>query len=146
VRATSRLRETLARAVAGLGYELVEVELLNGGKLLRVFIDKPHGVSVNDCARVSHHLTRLLAVEDVDYGRLEVSSPGFDRPLTREADFVRFAGEKARLKLRVPIEGRRQIVGILRGLREGIVNVEADGSMFAVPFDNLERARLVPKH
>jgi ribosome maturation factor RimP len=129
--------------VLALGYELVHAEVLSG-KLLRVFIDKPHGVSVDDCARASRHLMRVLTVENVDFERLEVSSPGLDRPLTKQEDFIRFAGEKARLRLRVPVEGRRQIVGVLRGLRDGAVDIEAEGNRFAVPFDNLERARLVP--
>lgn len=143
MRVSSELNSTLSRAVLVLGYELVDAEV-SSGKLLRVFIDQPQGVSVDDCARVSRHLTRVLAVENVDYARLEVSSPGLDRALTKEADFVRFTGEKARLKLRVPIEGRRHIVGVLRGARDGAVEVEAEGGLVAVPFDNLERARLMP--
>jgi len=80
--------------VNGLGYELVDLER-SGRGMLRVFIDKPEGISVDDCQVVSNQLTRLFLVENVDYDRLEVSSPGLDRPLKKEADFVRFAGEKA---------------------------------------------------
>src|SRR3989338_7315530 len=86
--------------VNGLGYELVDFER-SGRGLLRVFIDKPKGISVDDCQTVSNQLTRLFLVENVDYDRLEVSSPGLDRPLKKEADFVRFAGQKAQLKLRI---------------------------------------------
>ena len=82
-------------AVAGLGYELVDVQASNGGRRLALFIDKPGGVTVDDCAAISRHLTRVLAVEGIDYERLEVSSPGLDRPLRKEADFARFAGHKA---------------------------------------------------
>jgi len=135
----------LERTLSSLGFELVDFELGGRGRLFRIFIDKPGGVSVDDCAFVSRHLTRLFAVEGIDYERLEVSSPGLDRRLNKEGDFVRFAGEKARLKLRVPIAGRGQIVGILRGVREGIVEVDADGARIQVPMENLERARLVPR-
>jgi len=75
------LREKLETAVNGLGFELVDLEMSNHGKLLRLFIDKPAGINVGDCALVSSHLTRLFAVENVDYERLEVSSPGLDRVL-----------------------------------------------------------------
>src|SRR5688500_19308526 len=77
------LNELLESTLAGLGYELVDLERSPRGKLLRVFIDKPDGVSVDDCVTVSNHLSRLLAVENVDYDRLEVSSPGLDRPLKK---------------------------------------------------------------
>jgi ribosome maturation factor RimP len=99
-----------------MGYELVDLEFGAGG-LLRVVIDIVGGerhVQVEDCEKVSHQLGRLFMVEDVDYDRLEVSSPGLDRPLKKAADFVRFAGEKVTLRMRVPIEGRRQFTGVLR--------------------------------
>jgi ribosome maturation factor RimP len=86
--------------VTGLGYELVDFEL-SGRGLMRVLLDQADGIAVKDCELVSHQLTRLFAVEGVDYGRLEVSSPGLDRPLKKEADFIRFCGKKVRLKLRL---------------------------------------------
>src|SRR3979490_1436025 len=89
------LEAVMEPAVAGLGYELVDVQASNGGRLLRLFIDKPGGVGIEDCAAVSRHLTRVLAVEGVDYERLEGSSPGPDRPLRKARDFARFAGHKA---------------------------------------------------
>ena len=94
--------------VNGLGYELVDFER-SGRGLLRVFIDKPEGIRVEDCEAVSNQLTRLFAVENVAYDRLEVSSPGLDRPLKKEADFVRFAGQKVQLKLRMPLAGRKNL-------------------------------------
>src|SRR5574340_456799 len=90
--------------VNGLGYELVDFER-SGRGLLRVFIDKPEGIRVEDCEAVSHQLTRLFAVENVAYDRLEVSSPGLDRPLKKEADFVRFSRQKVQLKLRILLSG-----------------------------------------
>jgi ribosome maturation factor RimP len=97
------LQGLLDNTLAGLGYELVDLERSAKGALLRVFIDKPGGITVDDCALVSNHLSRLFAVENVSYDRLEVSSPGLDRPLRTARDFARFAGQKARLKLRVPL-------------------------------------------
>ena len=97
------LQTLLAQTLSGMGYEKVEFELGSRG-LLRVFIDKPEGVSVDDCVLVSNHLTRLFLVEDVDYERLEVSSPGLDRVLNKPLDFIRFAGEQIKVKLRYPAE------------------------------------------
>ena len=104
-----------------MGYELVDVEFGAGG-LLRVVIDIAGGarhVQVEDCEKVSHQLGRLFTVEEVDYDRLEVSSPGLDRPLKKPADFVRFAGEKVTLRMRQPIDGRRQFTGVLRREERG---------------------------
>src|SRR3989337_1869744 len=102
----------------GLGCELVDFER-SGRGLLRVFIDKPEGILVDDCQTVSNQLTRLFMVENVDYDRLEVSSPGLDRPLKKEADFVRFAGQQAQLTLRMPVEGRRNFTGVMRAVAQG---------------------------
>ena len=139
------LHDLLESTVTGLGYELVDIERSPHGKLLRVFIDKPNGVNVDDCVAVSNHLSRLLAVENVDYGRLEISSPGLDRPLKKASDFVRFAGESAKLKLRVALQGQSNFVGILRGVHDGVLKLETDGKLLDLELDNLEKARLVPK-
>lgn len=140
------LHGVLEPTIFGLGYELVDLELSNHGRLIRIFIDKPSGVTVDDCALVSNHVGRLLAVEmDFDYDRLEVSSPGLDRPLKKEADFVRFSGEKVQLKVRVPINGRKNFIGVLRGIDGGLLNLEVDGVPLAIDIANLDRARLVPK-
>ena len=129
--------------VSGLGYELVDVER-SGRGLLRVFIDKPEGISVEDCQAVSNQLTRLFMVENVDYDRLEVSSPGLDRPLKKEADFSRFAGEKVQLKLRMPMDGRKNFVGMIAGVNDGILQLNVDGSLVTIALSNLDKARLVP--
>jgi ribosome maturation factor RimP len=134
------LRETLA----GLGYELADLETSRGG-LLRVFIDSPRGISVEDCARVSNHLARTFAVEGIDYDRLEVSSPGLDRPLKRPEDFGRFAGRKASLRLRLPREGRRRFEGVIASVEpEGVV-LEVEGQQLRFAFAEIDRARLVPE-
>ncbi|SEO72240.1 ribosome maturation factor RimP [Nitrosovibrio sp. Nv6] len=139
------LYELLDSTLAGLGYELVEVERSSRGRLLRVFIDKPDGVGVDDCVAVSNHLSRLLAVENIDYDRLEVSSPGLDRPLKKASDFIRFAGESVKLRLRVGLQGQRNFVGILREVNDGVLKLEVDGKMLDLELNNLEKVRLVPK-
>lgn len=134
--------------VAGLGYELVDLEM-SGKGLMRVFLDKPagdkpSGITVEDCELVSRQLTRLFAVEGVDYARLEVSSPGLDRPLKKEADFIRFRGEKVRLKLRLPLEGRKNFVGLLGEIQDGVLQLDVDGKQVPIEMSNLDKARLVP--
>lgn len=140
-----RLEKVVEPAVAGMGYELIDVQASNGGRLLRLFIDKPGGVTLDDCAAASRHLTRVLAVEGIDYERLEVSSPGLDRPLRKEADFARFAGQKADVRMRTPdATGRRKFVGVLRGAEAGQVSMELDGRVIALALDDLDKARLIP--
>jgi ribosome maturation factor RimP len=136
--------QLLDTTIVGLGYELVEWERSGKGALLRIFVDKPDGVSIDDCAQISHHLSRVLAVEGVNYDRLEVSSPGLDRVLRKERDFVRFTGEKARIKLRVALDGQRNFIGVLRAVNDGRLELEVDGKLLAFELGNLEKARLVP--
>lgn len=129
--------------LAGMGYELVDLEL-SGRGLMRVFMDQPDGICVEDCERVSHQLVRLFAVEGVDYERLEVSSPGLDRVLKKEADFVRFKGQKAKFKLRLPVNGSKQLAGIIGELKDGVVQLDMAGSSVAIELSNVDKARLVP--
>ena len=138
------LPQLLESTLEGLGYEFVDFERSGKGKMLRIYIDKPGGIMLDDCAVVSNHLSRVFAVEDVAYERLEVSSPGLDRLLRKEQDFVRFTGHKARIKVRVPVEGQRNFVGVLRDSREGKVEIEVDGKVLALDLANLDKARLVP--
>jgi ribosome maturation factor RimP len=140
------LEKVVEPVVNGMGYELVDVQASNGGRLLRLFIDKPGGVGLQDCAAVSRQLSRVLEVEGIDYERLEVSSPGLDRPLRKGADFARFAGQKAEVRMRTPdASGRRKFVGVLRGAAEGRVNLELEGRLVALALEDLERAKLVPE-
>ncbi len=136
---TTRLEPVLA----GLGYELVMLERAGRG-LIRLFIDKPGGVTIDDCVRVSNHLTHLFTVENIDYDRLEVSSPGLDRPLVKPQDFERFAGEPVTLKLRVPMDNRRRLSGQLVGLQDDAVKLIVDGAEMTVDLRNVELARLKP--
>ena len=134
----------LESTLTGLGYELVDMERSGKGSLMRVFIDKPGGVLLDDCATVSNHLSRVLTVENVPYERLEISSPGLDRPLKKERDFVRFAGQRVRVKLRVPQDGQRNFVGVLKQTRAGKVGLDVEGKAVTFDLANLDKARLVP--
>jgi ribosome maturation factor RimP len=137
----------ISPVVSGMGYELVDLQASQGGRLLRLFIDKAGGIGLEDCAAVSRQLSRVLEVEGVNYERLEVSSPGLDRPLRKPADFARFAGHRADVRMRTPdATGRRRFVGVLRGTEGGVVNVELEGrTTVRLVLDDLERARLVPE-
>ena len=139
------LGQLLEMTLPPLGYEVVDWEMSPGGRLVRIFIDKTGGVDVEDCAKVSRHLTHLLAVENMDFDRLEVSSPGLDRPLRKAADFVRFAGEEADLRLNDPVDSTRRIKGILRGCEDGSVLIETAKGMRTIPLAGIGKARLVPK-
>jgi len=143
------MSELLARTVPPMGYELVDWELQPRAGLVRVFIDAPKGVDVEDCARVSNQLTHVFTVENVEYERLEVSSPGLDRPLKALADFNRFAGEEAQLTLREMMDGARRVKGVLRGVAGGAggdrVLVETAKGVLEIPFAGIDKARLVPR-
>lgn len=131
--------------LAGLGYELVDAQAANHGRFLRIFIDRPGGITVDDCAEVSRHLSRVFAVEGVEYDRLEVSSPGLDRPIRKPEDFVRFAGMKADVRMtRAGPDGRKRFVGVLQGIDDGVVTMEVDGAKVALELEGVERAKLVP--
>ena len=142
--------QIIASVVEQLGYEFVGSELLSsdGHCTLRVYIDSSEGISLDDCVAVSHQLSGVLDVEDpiqTAYD-LEVSSPGLDRPLMRMSDFERFVGCQAKLKLSVPLEGRRNFKGVIRGVREGFVVFEFDEQEFELVFEHIEKARLIPEY
>jgi len=138
------LAALLEKTVGALGYELVDLELANRGRLMRIFIDKAGGVDVEDCASVSNHLSRLLVVEGVDFDRLEVSSPGLDRLLKRPQDFKRFAGQSIQVKVRLPLSGRRRFVGKLHDVGEVGIELDMDGELVSIAFADIDKARLIP--
>lgn len=151
------LQSLVEKTVTQLGFELVDLEISNRGKLLRVFIDKLNPtdnkdtIVIENCVLVSNQLGNVLTVEhEIDYDRLEVSSPGMDRVLKKEQDYIRFIGERANIKLRVPVvsEGkdpRKNFLGILRGLEGGLVQLECDGVVETLPLLNIDKARLSPQ-
>jgi len=148
-RAPSRLQELVAPVVAALGYELVGVEHVPQGRrsVLRLYIDRDDGITVDDCERVSRQVSGLLDVEDPIPGEylLEVSSPGLDRPLFTAGHFQRFVGHQVRLRLTTPIEGRRNFSGVLQGMREDGVVLLVEGVEVELPLAKIDKANLVPK-
>ena len=147
--APENLRRPIEIAVHGLGYELVGIEYHPQGRraLLRVYIDVPAGVTVDDCERASRQISGALDVDDPIRGQyvLEVSSPGMDRPLFTPEHFRRFSGSRIRLRVSPPLEGRRNFTGVLQGLRDDrVVVVQEDGEV-AIPLHHIEQARLVPE-
>lgn len=139
------VRLLLENTLPGLGYELVDFELTPGGGF-RVFIDKPGGITVEDCVSTSNHLTRLFMVENIDYDRLEVSSPGLDRPLKKEADYVRFQGSLAKVRTRLPVEQQKRFMGRIAGIQDSVLQLRLeDGRTVAIPLSNIDKARLEPE-
>jgi len=153
------LHTLINTSVNQLGYDLVDLEVSNRGKLLRVFIDKltpadiKDTVNIDDCVLVSNQLGNLLSVEhEIDYDRLEVSSPGMDRVLKQEKDFIRFTGERATVKLRVPLTGlqgekqvvKKNFVGILSGVEAGNLTLVCDDITYKLALTNIDKARLNP--
>jgi ribosome maturation factor RimP len=146
----SPLTRLVRRVVEPMGYELVAVEYFQrggGSATLRVYIDREGGIDLDDCTAVSHQLSGVLDVEDPLPGQydLEVSSPGLDRPLVFPEHFVRFVGQRVRLRLAEKVEGRRRLDGLLSAADPERIRVEAEGRTFEVPLSALESARLVPE-
>lgn len=142
------LLKLLEPTIERLGYELtdLEVRLGSGNGLVRLFIDKPAGVDLDDCEKVSLAVSALLDVEDPVPGNyhLEVSSPGLDRKLTKPEHFQRFAGETVKVQMRFPIEGRRRFRGTLVSSDDENIVVEVDGESHSLPLKTIDTARLVP--
>ncbi len=138
------LMQVVETTVEGLEYELVALER-NGAGLVRVFIDHAEGINVDDCVLVSDQLSRVFTVENIDYERLEISSPGLDRPLRKPTHFARFAGSQVKLRLRVPRDGRKVFTGKLLGSDDVGVQVELETGPAVFAFDTIDRANLVPE-
>jgi ribosome maturation factor RimP len=145
----SELAKLLEPTVTRLGYELVDLEVRLGGSggMVRLFIDKPDGIDLEDCETVSQAVSALLDVEDPVPGNynLEVSSPGLDRKLTKVEHFQRFAGEIVKVQMRFPIEGRKRFRGTLVSSNDESIVVEVDGEPHSLPMATIDTARLVPE-
>lgn len=154
------LHTLIETSVTQLGFALVDLEISNRGKMLRVFIDKAKpenikdSVNIDDCVLVSHQLGNLLALEhEIDYDRLEVSSPGIDRVLKKAEDFTRFVNERATVKLRVAFieqkEGKdvvkKNLVGFIRGVENDQLLLELDGMVHQIALSNIDKSRLNPE-
>lgn len=140
-----RRYEWIERVVVGMGYEFVHVEWAGRSGLVRVYIDKSEGVGLEDCAAVSEQLSRAMTVEGIPYERLEISSPGLDRPLVRERDFQRFTGQRAKVVLRVPLNGRKNFSGTIAEAGDGSIRLEVDGGAVQLDLSNIDKARLIPE-
>lgn len=143
------LQQLLQPAVEALGFELWGLEISGGSgkrKLLRLYIDSSQGVGVDDCAAVSHQVSGVLDVEEPISGEyvLEVSSPGMDRPLYQLEQYARYLGQRAKIKLRYAYEGRRNFEGTLVAVEGEDVVLRVDDEEYLLPYDTIERARLVP--
>jgi ribosome maturation factor RimP len=136
----------LESPIADAGYELIEVEFGQHGAsgLLRIFIDRQGGVNVDDCAAVSRVVSALLDKDDFieSHYTLEVSSPGIARPLRRQKDFERYTGEPVKLTAVSPVDGRKRFKGVLRGIEDGLVGVEVDGTEYRIHVENVKHASL----
>lgn len=139
----SNINTILEQTVPGLGYELVDVEI-SPAKIVRVFIDKPEGVTIDDCENVSHHLSKLFLVEEIEYNRLEISSPGVERPLKKLEDFIRFSGQTVKVKLHELLNEQKVYQGKIIAVDGNIIklSIEKD-EILAIDYNNLARARLV---
>ena len=139
------LETLIEKLVTQLGYELVDFETVNGGQILRIYIDKGDLIDIEDCTKVSNHVNNVLSVEtDYDYERLEVSSPGLDRVIKKLNDFDRFKGEKIKIKTRFAIENRKNFKGILSGTKGESIMIEVDNESLLIDFENIDKARLDP--
>nr|WP_228029670.1 ribosome maturation factor RimP [Pseudomonas aeruginosa] len=143
------MQALLAPVVEALGYECWGVEFISQGRhsVLRVYIDRPEGILIDDCEAVSRQVSGILDVEDPISGEytLEVSSPGMDRPLFTLEQFAKHAGEQVKIRLRSPYEGRRNYQGILRGVEEQDVVVLVDDHEYLLPIDSIDKANIIPR-
>jgi len=142
------LTQLFEPVVESMGYELVGIEFNAGGGhgTLRVYIDREQGVNLDDCAAISHQLSGILDVEEPIQQAydLEISSPGIDRPLFKLADFERFIGRTAKIKLAVGVQGRKNFRGQLQAVAdEKLITIEVDGEHFDLPYADIARANLV---
>ena len=143
---TVDLEALIEKNVSKLGYELVDFEIINRGELLRIFIDQPSSITIDDCVDVTNQLKHILTVEkDISFDRLEVSSPGMDRVIKKLNDFDRFKGKKVKIKTRLPVEDRRNFIGILQGVKKDLILIEFNNALLEIKLDNIEKARLEPE-
>lgn len=144
---SDQIEQLVEGPIVSLGYMLVGIEYVKNGQntVLRIYIDSDQGISIEDCERVSHQVNGILEVEDPINSAysLEVSSPGFDRPLFKQQDFERFVGVQAKVVMKLPIQGRRNFKGLLDGFSEGNILIEVDGEVYELPLTKMSKARLV---
>ena len=144
-----KIREIIEIPILKKNMELVDLEWRRErhGWVLRIFIDKPGGVTVEDCAKISGIVGEILDKEDIIHHSyvLEVSSPGIERPLVKKEDYERFRGEKAKITLKTPISGRRNFTGIIIGIKNDLVQMEVEGKVWEFSLENIKKAKLQPE-
>ena len=144
---SDQIEQLIEIPIESLGYELVGVEHIKNGSntVLRIYIDAEQGISIEDCERVSHQVSGILEVEDPISSAyaLEISSPGFDRPLFKARDFERFVGSVVKISMKLPVQGRRNFKGVLQGFEDGEIVVLVDGEEYGLPLTKMAKARLV---
>jgi len=139
------IQDLLEKTLAGMNYELVDFEVAGQSGLVRILIDADKGIGLEDCSLVSSHLSRLFEIEQFQYDRLEVSSPGLDRPLKKLADFERFVGEKIVVQFKLAYEGQRKFRGQLMEVRENLIDMEVDGDrVITFELHEIKKANLIP--
>ena len=139
------IQDLLEKTLAGMNYELVDFEVAGQSGLVRILIDAEKGIGLEDCSLVRSHLSRLFEIEQFQYDRLEVSSPGLDRPLKKLADFERFVGEKIVVQFKLAYEGQRKFRGQLMEVRENLIDMEVDGDrVITFELHEIKKANLIP--
>lgn len=137
-----KLNQILETTIPGLGYEFVNAEM-GPSKIITVYIDKEGGVTIEDCEVVSNHLSNLFLVEEINYNRLEVSSPGLERPLRKLTDFIRFVGSLAKIKVFESINDQKVFQGTILKVEGNTISLECDKQQIDIEYSNINRARLV---
>lgn len=147
MKAQDHLVELLRPVIEGMGYEWVGAEFDGHQRVLRIYIDSPDGIGLEDCSKVSYQVSGVLDVEDPISGRyqLEISSPGMDRPLFELSQFERFVGELVRLQLSRALDGRRRFKARIKAVEGADILIEDEGEVFTIPFSLVDKARLVPE-
>ncbi|EPJ46784.1 MAG: yhbC-like protein [Osedax symbiont Rs1] len=145
-----QLQEMLEPVAESMGFELWGIEYISQGKdsILRIFIDGENGVSVDDCALMSHHASGILDVEDTISGKysLEVSSPGLDRLLFKLEHYQAYIGQVIKIKLRMPFDGRRNFKGQLKSIEDDDIVIQVDNEEFLLPLDYIDKAQVEPQY
>jgi len=137
------LEALIEKNVSKMGYELVDFEIINKGELLRIFIDKPNPITIDDCVAVTNQLKHIFTVEEeIIFNRLEVSSPGINRVIKKLQDFERFKGEKVKIRTRSAIEERKNFTGTLQGIKKDLILIDFNNTLLEISLDNIEKARL----
>jgi len=143
-----RVADLIDPVITNMGYELLGIEYGDQGRgaLLRIYIDHDDGIKLDDCVAVSRRVSAILDVEDLIAGHydLEVSSPGLDRPLFSEEQYKRYLSHKVKIVMAIPQMGRKRFTGILKGIAEGIVEIEVDNEIYDLPYAEIASGRLVP--